>query len=103
MCTLNIEHRIGNFATWKAAFDRDPAKRARAGVRRYRVLRPAHDPDYVIIDLDFDTSDEARAFLATMQRVWGNSELSPGLSLESGAERATPRARILEQVASVQY
>jgi hypothetical protein len=44
---------------WKAAFDSDPVGREKSGVRRYRVLRPVDDPNYVMIELEFDSSPEA--------------------------------------------
>jgi hypothetical protein len=37
-------------------------------VHRHRVLRRSNDPNYVMIDLDFDSSSEAEAFLAALQR-----------------------------------
>ena len=57
--TLKIEHAIVNFETWKEAFERDPIGRERSGVRSYRICRPVDDPNYVIIDLDFDGASEA--------------------------------------------
>jgi hypothetical protein len=35
------------------AFDNDPIDRKKSGVKRYSFYRPADDPNYVIIDLDF--------------------------------------------------
>jgi hypothetical protein len=103
MVTLNLEHGIGNFEVWKAAFDRDPVQRERSGVRRYRVCQPIGDPKHVIIDLDFDDVAAAQGFLAALRQVWAKAELSPGLLREPGAAGTSPRARLLEQVASHQY
>ena len=103
MYTLNIEHGIGDFAVWKAAFDRDPAGRERSGVRRYRVARPAGNPKQVIIDLDFDRETEAKAFLESMRRVWSAVELSPGLQRDGAAAGSGPQARILELLENHQY
>lgn len=100
MHTLSIEHRIVDFATWKAAFDRDPAGRQRSGVRRYRVFRPSSDPKYVIVELDFASAPEAAAFLVSLERVWGRAELSPGLLREPVSK---PQSRILEAVAMHDY
>lgn len=100
MWTLKIEHAIGDFETWKAAFERDPAGRKQAGVRRYRVFRPADDPKYVIIDLDFDQPAEAHAFLEKLQQVWRRADLSPGLAREGGATVVPPRTCIAEEVES---
>ena len=100
MFTLKIEHAISNFEIWKSAFGRDPAGRQRSGVSRYRVFRPLDDPNYVLIDLDFNRSAEAEAFLESLRTVWSQVELSPALRRDSGDDNDRPRARIVEQVES---
>jgi hypothetical protein len=70
MHVIRIEHSVPSFDKWKQAFDRDPADRKGSGVRRYRVLRLNDDPNYVIVDLEFDSAGEAEAFLQKMQRIW---------------------------------
>jgi len=70
MIIVRIEHSIQNFDKWKQAFDNDPADRKGAGVRRYQILRPQDDPNYVMIDLEFDSADKADGFLRNMQRIW---------------------------------
>jgi LPS sulfotransferase NodH len=93
MPTLHIEHEITGFAEWKHAFDRFAVARDHAGVRRHTVRRPVDDPLYVVIDLDFDTTQQAVAFLDILRtRVWTSSRDSPALA-------GTPRTRILEIVA----
>jgi hypothetical protein len=91
--TVRIEHGIHDYDAWKAAFDRDPADRRRSGVRSYRVLRPLDDPNYILIDLDFDTQDEAERFIGVMRRVWQSPQAAPAL-------RGAPSARIAETVES---
>jgi len=103
MCTLQIEHAIRDFETWKAAFARDPIGRQQAGVRRYRVCRPQDDPRYVIIDLDFAEVGQAQAFLERLREVWSRADLSPGLERGAGAAAAPPRTRIVDQVDSGSY
>lgn len=95
MPTLQIEHAVGDYDGWKRAFDSDPIGRERGGVRRYRVLRPTDDPNYVAIDLEFDTSTEAEAFLDALRELWGRMEGELGLG-----ER---RARIVDVVESKEY
>ena len=51
---LRIEYPIPDYDAWKTTFDRDLLDREGSGVRRYRVLRTTDDPNYVMIDLDFD-------------------------------------------------
>ncbi|HYT68293.1 MAG TPA: hypothetical protein VEL51_17830 [Vicinamibacterales bacterium] len=71
MPIVRIEHAVPNFEKWKQAFDSDPADRKGSGVRRYQILRLKNDPNYVMIDLEFDSISEADAFIGTMQRIWG--------------------------------
>jgi hypothetical protein len=89
MPTLHIEHPITDFDTWNSAFARFAEARRQAGARAQRVQRPADDPNYVVIDLDFDTRDEAEAFLRFLQtQVWGVPGNAPALA-------GTPKTMIL--------
>jgi hypothetical protein len=72
MFILQIEHPVPSFDGWKKAFDSDPVNRKQSGVRRYRVLRPLDNPNYAIIDLEFDSVNEAEGLLAAMREVWRN-------------------------------
>jgi hypothetical protein len=101
--TLQIEHAIVDFGIWKQAFERDPIGREAAGVRRYRIFRPADDPQYVIIDMDFDGRPEAEAFLERLRGVWSRVDQSPGLARTPGPAAAPPRTRIVEQVDAHAY
>ena len=96
MTILHIEHPIHDFDIWKKAFESDPAGREKGGVRRYQVLRPIDDPNYVIIDLDFDSARAAVAFLAAMREVWR----SP---IAASALTGSPQARFVEVVESKEY
>ena len=96
MTILHIEHPIRDFDSWKKAFESDPAGREKGGVRRYQVLRPIDDPNYVMIDLDFDSSRAAEAFLAVMRKVWQSPVATPALA-------GTPQTRIIEVVESKEY
>ena len=69
MYILRIEHPVPDYDAWKAAFDSDPIGRERSGVRRYRVLRATDDPNYVMIDLEFDSASEAEAVKAALGDV----------------------------------
>ena len=97
MHVLQIEHPIRDFDTWKAAFDRFSEKRQQSGVRRHQVLRPTTDPNYIIIELEFDNPGEAEAFLGWLQRdVWSSQEAAPAL-------RGDPQTRIVEAVEVKEY
>ncbi len=89
MPVVRIEHSVPSFERWKQAFDSDPADRKGSGVRRYQVLRSRDDPNYVMIDLEFDTEPEAERFVQTMQRIWGGP---------AKAIMQSPRVRIAEVV-----
>jgi hypothetical protein len=93
---LHIEHPIRDFDTWKAAFESDPAGRQQGGVRSYRILRPVDDPGYVMIDLDFDNTSQAEAFLAVMRTVWQSPQAAAAL-------HGSPQARIVEAVETKVY
>ncbi len=63
MTILQIEHKIPNYDGWKKAFDSDPIDRKKSGVKRHRVYRPTDDPNYVVIDLEFDNLNSAQSFI----------------------------------------
>lgn len=89
MYILRIEHPVPDFEGWKSAFDSDPLGRVKAGVRRYQVLRPLEDENYVMVDLEFDTASEAEALLAALRTLWQRVE---------GTVMFNPQARIVEAV-----
>jgi hypothetical protein len=89
MPVVRIEHAVPNFEKWKQAFDSDPADRKGSGVRRYQVSRRCDDPNYVFIDLEFDSAEKAEAFLRMMERIWSG----PGKAVMQG-----PRASITDLV-----
>jgi hypothetical protein len=94
MYILRIEHPVPNFDNWKKAFDSDPVDRVRSGVRGYRILRPIEDPNYVMIDLDFDTVSQAEALLTALRVLWGRVE---------GQIMMNPQARIVEAVETQEF
>jgi hypothetical protein len=94
MTVLRIEHAVPSFDGWKAAFDSDPVGRERMGVRRYRIMRAADDPNYVMIDLEFNTREEAEALLSAMREVWGRIQ---------GTIIVNPQARLAEMVETKEF
>jgi hypothetical protein len=89
MYMLHIEHPVPDYNGWKAAFDSDPVGRIKMGVRRYHISRPLDDPNFVMIDLAFDTANQAETLLAALRNVWKNIE---------GQIIFNPQARISEVV-----
>lgn len=58
--------------------------------------RPCN-PNYVVLDLDFDSTAQAEGFLEIMRtEVWPSPEKAP-------AKVGTPQTRIVEMVESVEY
>lgn len=91
MPMLRLQHAVPSFEGWKRAFDRDPVDRKGSGVRRYHVYRSVADPNFVMIDLEFDTVAEAERLLEKLRRLWDG----PG-----GSVMRNPQAWIVETVES---
>lgn len=94
MTILQIEHQVPNYDGWKKAFDSDPIGRKRSGVKRYRIYRVTDDPNYVIIDLEFDNSNNAQMALNALKKLWSNVE---------GTVIVNPKTRILDVVDFKEY
>jgi len=94
MYILRIEHPVPSYEGWKQAFDSDPVGREKSGVRYYQILRPVDNPNYVLIDLEFDTVAQAEALLAAMREVWGRVE---------GTIMTNPKAQIVEAMETKAY
>lgn len=91
MTILRIQHGVPTFDGWKRAFDADPMDRRASGVRRYHVHRSVTDPTFVMIDLEFETIQEAENLLERLRLLWAG----PG-----GAVTRNPEAWIVETVES---
>jgi hypothetical protein len=89
MIILRIEHPVPDFDRWRTAFENDPLDRRKAGVRRYRILRPLDEPSTAMVELEFDTVSEAEAMLAALRGLWGRVE---------GKVMTAPQARIVQLV-----
>jgi quinol monooxygenase YgiN len=94
MYTLQIEHRVCDFDSWKNAFDNYNHLSAQACVCRYRIFRSLDNPNYVMVDLDFEHSSEAHFFIETMQQVWERVE---------GKLVDRPQIRIVEALERKEY
>jgi hypothetical protein len=95
MITLQIEHPITDYATWRRAFDGFAGARRTAEVRGARVFRPVDDAHEIVVTLDFDTRARAEAFVQFLrEQVWSTPARSPGLA-------GAPRTRLLESADAV--
>ena len=97
MTTLRVELQVRDYDMWREAFERNAGGRQQAGMRSYRIFRPADDLHCVMLDAEFDTGEEAQAFLDTMRtRVWPDPEKAP-------AKVGVPKTRIVEMVEAKEY
>ena len=94
MIILQIEHPVPDYSSWKKAFDIDPLNRKQSGVKRYRIFRQIDNPNYVIIELEFEKLDPAKELLAALQDLWKQID---------GKIITGPKTRIIEMVEYVQY
>jgi hypothetical protein len=92
MITLHIENTIGDYAAWKAAFDRYDRARRDHHVLAYRISRPVDDPATVHIDLDFGTHENAAAFAQVLEKIWQTP-----LSASVSSTHTAPELRTLEE------
>jgi len=91
MFILQIEHEVFDFDGWKKAFENDPIDRKKAGVRHFSIFQRADNPNFVVIDLEFDNLNEAENTLSSLKILWGNI---------SGKIMINPQIRILKLVES---
>lgn len=70
MHSLHIENTVHDFDEWKAVFDRFSRFRAEKRVRAYRVARRVEDPSQVVLDLEFDSIEDATAFRGALLQIW---------------------------------
>ena len=89
MYILQIEHPVPSYEGWKKAFENDPVDRKGSGVEHYRISRKLGDPNYVIVDLEFDTLNEAEACHEKLRNLWSRVE---------GSVMNNPQSRIIEVI-----
>ncbi|HEX5642955.1 MAG TPA: cyclase [Thermoleophilia bacterium] len=88
MAYVLIEHRVGDFETFRSVYLDDAARRGRLGSRGGRVFRVADDPGNVIVILEWDTVEHARDFA-------GSLELEQAMEW-SASDVSTPRVTVLD-------
>jgi hypothetical protein len=94
MITVQIEHPVPAYATWRRADDRFAEVRRHAGVIAERVAHPLGpggvDGAHLVIELDFPDVARAEAFVGFLRTtVWSNPDNAPALAGE-------PVVRLLE-------
>lgn len=94
MYSIRIEHAVPNFEAWKQqGFDSDPLDRRGSGVKEYRVMRAINDPNYAVIDLLFETREEAELMLEKLETMWG--KVKDGFGWQE-----MPKAMIVEEISA---
>ena len=98
MATIEIRHAVSDYATWKRAFDSDPLGRAKNGVVRHTVYRPADDPNYIVVTLDFETRERAQQFVPALRKLWSRVGSQLGFGGDDGVQ-----VRVLDEVERIEY
>jgi hypothetical protein len=88
MAYVLIEHRVGDFETFKRVYLDDAGRRERLGCRGGTVFRVSDDPGTVIVLLAWDTLEDARDFA-------GSLELEQAMEW-SASHVSTPRVTVLD-------
>lgn len=70
MTSLHIENTVRDFDEWKAVFDKFDRFRADKRMRSYRMARRVDAPNEVVIDLDFDSLEDATEFRTALEQIW---------------------------------
>ena len=86
MHALHIQNTVRDFDSWKAAFDKFERFREEHGVRSYRVLRSAADPNDVQVILDFDDEAAATEFRGRLEQILQTPQSLEQLSSHRGPD-----------------
>jgi len=90
MTTLHLEVTVNDVAAFKSGFADHTELRRQSGVHAERVRHPIGDDSHLIVDLDFDTVEQAEGFLGILkENVWKDNPALVG----------TPEYKILEPLA----
>ena len=93
MVILQIEHHVASYETWRKAFDSDPVDRKNSGVKQVKIFHIPEDPNLVVVDVIFESMDNAKATLSSLQKLWGKV---------GGMLASVPKTRFLELVDSIE-
>ena len=89
MTSLHIEHSVNDLERWLETFRSFDDFRAQGGVTSVHVRHGVEEPNYIAVDLEFDSLDQARAFLGQLEtRIWPKNPHFEGI----------PTTRILETI-----
>ncbi len=84
-----MRYELDEYDAWRRVFDKDPLDRKGSGVRSYRIARDVDDATAVLVDLDFDTLDEAGAFRARLRELLQDPSIPPMARAETTLTEVT--------------
>jgi len=64
MAILLVRHKVADYDQWRSFYDRDGEMRRAAGCTGTHLFRNANDPNEIIINLQWDSVENAEKFLA---------------------------------------
>ena len=71
MTTIHIEHSVNDLKPWLDTFRSFDDFRAEGGVKAVQVRHGVDNPNYIAVDLEFESVERARAFLKRLEtQVW---------------------------------
>lgn len=62
---MTVRHEVQDYAAWKQAFDEHAPMRREMGSKGGYILRNADDPNELIVMMEVEDLDKARAFAAS--------------------------------------
>ena len=65
MAVLFVRHKVEDYGSWKAAYDKFDAERKTMGVMGHGVFQAEDNPNDVTIYHEFDTMDTAKSFVGS--------------------------------------
>ena len=63
MTTILIKHPVEDYDIWKGEFDAFHDYRKASGETCFQIYRPIDDPNYLVILFEWDSAENAKAFL----------------------------------------
>lgn len=62
MAYLHVKTTVNDFDEWKADFERYHSRRAEHGAKNYQLLQSTDNPNEIVVLIEFDTEENARAW-----------------------------------------
>jgi quinol monooxygenase YgiN len=89
MVTIDVRHKVKDFAHWKQVFDGAVEARRSAGELACRIYLRHGSEDDVLVSMDWESLERAQAFLASPHLMAG---------MQAAGVREMPQITILRRV-----